>query len=31
MTLIADPHAQKRKQFINLVMKYVKKGSRVAA
>jgi len=27
MTLIADPHAQKRKQFINLVMKYVKKGS----
>jgi hypothetical protein len=27
MTLIADPHSQKRKQFINLVMKYVKKGS----
>ena len=27
MTLIADPYAQKRKQFINLVMKYVKKGS----
>lgn len=27
MTLIADPHAQKRKQFINLVIKYVKKGS----
>ncbi len=27
MTLIADRHSQKRKQFINLVMKYVKKGS----
>ena len=27
MTLIADPHSQKRKQFINLVLKYVKKGS----
>jgi len=27
MTLIADPHSQKRKQFISLVMKYVKKGS----
>jgi len=27
MTLIADPHSQKRKQFINLVIKYVKKGS----
>ncbi len=27
MTLIADPHFQKRKQFINLVIKYVKKGS----
>jgi hypothetical protein len=27
MTLIADPHSQKRKQFIKLVMKYVKKGS----
>jgi hypothetical protein len=27
MTLVADPHCQKRKQFINLVMKYVKKGS----
>jgi len=27
MTLVADPYAQKRKQFINLVIKYVKKGS----
>ena len=27
MTLIADPHSRKRKQFIGLVMKYVKKGS----
>ena len=27
MTLIADPYAQKRKQFINLVMRYVQKGS----
>ncbi len=27
MALIADRHAQKRKQFINVVMKYVKKGS----
>ena len=27
MTLVADLHSQKRKQFINLVMKYVKKGS----
>lgn len=25
--LVADPHCQKRKQFINLVMKYVSKGS----
>jgi hypothetical protein len=27
MTLIADRHYQKRKQFINLVMKYAKKGA----
>ena len=27
MTLVADPHCQKRKQFISLVMKYVKKGA----
>ena len=27
MTLVADHHSQKRKQFIKLVMKYVKKGS----
>jgi hypothetical protein len=27
MTIIADPHAQKRKQFITLVMKYVKPGA----
>ena len=27
MTLVADRHSQKRKQFIKLVMKYVKKGS----
>jgi hypothetical protein len=27
MTLITDLHSQKRKQFINLVIKYVKKGS----
>ena len=30
MTLIADPHSQKRKQFINLVLKYVKKGSGIS-
>jgi UDP-N-acetyl-D-mannosaminuronic acid transferase (WecB/TagA/CpsF family) len=27
MILITDPHSQKRNQFINLVMKYVNKGS----
>jgi hypothetical protein len=26
-TIIADPNSQKRKQFITLVMKYVKPGS----
>ncbi|HEY9705216.1 MAG TPA: hypothetical protein V6C58_22450 [Allocoleopsis sp.] len=27
MTIITDVHAQKRKQFINLVMKYIKPGA----
>ena len=27
MSIITDHHAQKRKQFINLVMKYIKPGA----